>query len=211
MTIWAFFKKYRKKVPFTFEEKFTASAILIYIPAYFLTYISGLSHPHYFMLLIVPATFILGRYVTASLIGKAALLLLLAFGMYRNAQGIKFNRQLYQSREEVAAYLKEHTSPGETIHLFGLRDQYVYVMADRLCNTRFIIPIFENHGYREVDRQEIMQDFKEHPPKYIVTTNVQLKPRYLENFYFKTVLQTLKSYHVVAYKGQYIIYERTRL
>jgi hypothetical protein len=210
VTLWKFLKKYRKNIPFTFEERFTVSAIFIYIPSYFLTYISGLSHPHYFMLLIVPATFILARYVATSLTGKAALLVLLAFGTYRNLQSIKFNPQLYKSREEVAAWLKAHTISGETIHMTGLRDQYVYVMTDRLSNTRFIIPIFENHGYRESDKQEITRDFRERPPRYIVMPRHNLKPGLRENFYFKTLLQTLKDYHEIDYKGQYIIYENNQ-
>ncbi len=200
------YRSFKKRV--SFQDKFMLCAILVYIPSYIFTYISGKSHPHYYMLLIVPATFIFGRYVTDSIIAKIALVLLLVYGVYKNVNALKFNNDLLKSRTEIAEYIKQHTTPDDPVHFVGLGNQYMYIMADRLSNTKFIIPIFENHGYTEADKEVINRDFTENLPKYIVTNKTENKP--MEgNFYFEKIREALLSYHSVMQNDRYIIYQRT--
>lgn len=203
-TLWKFYKRYQQKIALSFEDRFLLCAILIYIPAYFFTYISGKSHPHYYMLLIVPATFVLGRYVTDSAVAKVALGLLLVYGVYQNFGALDFNRQQSKSKTAIAAYLKQNTSADERIHIVGMGNQYIYVMAGRLSHTKFIIPIVENHGYRDIDKQMLDRDFAERLPKYMVT-NKNYKP-IPGNYYFEKIEQALKNYTPVFRDDRYIVY-----
>jgi hypothetical protein len=205
ITLW---KKYRQYIALSFEDRVMISAILIYTGAYFFTYLSGKSHPHYFMLLIVPATFILGRYVRMSLVAELALLILLTYGIYTNMQALSFNRQQYELSKAVTDFLKKKTSPEERIHVVGMGNQYMYVMADRLSSSRFIVPYLEDHGYEEFDKELLTRDFTKLLPKYIVTNKNERKLSGSTNFYFQVVQQALQNYQPAFQNDRFIVYQR---
>ncbi|HMH35074.1 MAG TPA: hypothetical protein VK543_18690, partial [Puia sp.] len=73
VTAWNYWKRYRGGDRFAMKDHFLIGSIAIYAGAYYFVYISGKTYPHYFMLLLVPASFILGYYVMKSLAARLAL------------------------------------------------------------------------------------------------------------------------------------------
>lgn len=200
ISVYQFFKRYRQEISFSFQERFMLCALLVYIPAYLLAYVSGKSHPHYFLLLIVPASFLLAIYLP----GKIVVMLLLAYGVYTNLGAISYNRLVYKSAREVAGFLKKNTSPEERVHIAGAGSQYIYVMAGRLSHTRFIVPLFEDDGYRRKDKVQLDRDFADNLPKLIAVRQGALQAG--ENYYWVKMRAALQKYTSAWENDRFTIY-----
>jgi|GEM_PF-6336727 len=79
----------------------------------------------YFMLLIVPATFILAYYVKETIAGKIALLALLIIGFNLNISLIQHYNKIFENRKAIADFLRNKTPANEFIHLAGFGNQYI--------------------------------------------------------------------------------------
>jgi len=71
--LWKYWKHYRISQSFSLKEKILFGSSLAYLGTYIFVYISGRTDAPYFMLLIVPATFVAGHYVIETGVGKIAL------------------------------------------------------------------------------------------------------------------------------------------
>jgi hypothetical protein len=189
-------------------DKMLLVSTLIYLLSYFFVYITGKTYPHYFILLIVPATLIMGHYVAETMLGKIALLILLIVGFSVNISRIDSYKTISENRRTVADFLKQNSPPNEFIHLVGFGNQYIYVMADRLSNTKFVMPLFENNGYTKSYQNILRIDFSNHPPLFIILNKNNYKKLDPGNFYTQIVMQTIARDHQVFENELFVVYKR---
>lgn len=208
LTLWKYGKMKRDGYVFELKDWLLVNLIIIYIASYYFVYMSGKSYPHYFMLLIVPATFIMGHYAAETKIGKITLGILLIVGFISNISAIPQYKKIYENRKTVVYFLKNNTPADEFIHIAGFGNQYIYVMADRLSHTKFILPLFENNGYTTRYKSILVNDFEKHPPLFIILNKNNYKQLDPNNFYTEIVMKTLQRYRLVYENELYIVYKR---
>ena len=199
-----YFRDYRKKANFNLHDKLLSGSVFVYLLSYPAVYISGKTHPHYFMLLIVPATLIFGYCVIHSISGKIALLFLIAAGITQNLSTIQYENKRTESFKEVAVFLKNNTGKHESIYVQS-GSLYLYTMAERLSNTKFIIPLPENNGYTNEYKKIILDDFERRPPLFIVFSKNKVRRPDSINFYMQVVNQARKKYVPVFENDYYIV------
>ena len=79
----------------------------------------------------------------------------------------------FDASREVAAYLAEHSLPGECTIIVGSEPQ-IYYYANRKACTRmvFTYPIVGNYAYANRLEQELLEDVKKHRPRYIAVIKI---------------------------------------
>jgi hypothetical protein len=210
-SLWQFLIRKRKAISLTIHDQAVLLSILIYFISYPIVYISGKTYPHYFMMLIIPATIVLSHYVNESSWGKITLGLLLVFGLITNIQLIHLDRQMVESRSEIANYVSARTNSEQPILVAGFGFQSIYVSANRLSTTRFVMPLFENDGYSEEYKRILLKDFSENPPVFIIVSKLSYRPLDPENFYTKVLMKILSTYIPVFENESFRIYKRGEL
>ena len=208
ITAWNYWKRYRRGESFAMKDHFLLASIGIYAFAYYFVYISGKTYPHYFMLLLVPAIFIMGYYVRRTIAGRLALCCLFVIAIYANLSMLNFDREVELGRKEVARYIHSHSTPEDRINIDRFGNQYLYVMADRLCNSKFIVPLLENNGYTDLYKKIIKEDFADHPPHFVVVNNMHYRPPDPANFYTQILSKTMQDYVVVFENSVFKVYGR---
>ena len=88
------------------------------------------------------------------------------FGGYANNRG-------YSARgnEELAAYVREHTSPDDRIFLFGINGAEVYFAADRLTAQRFLrVNFFVETDFPDPEFRldAVVRDLASRRPRYLI-------------------------------------------
>ncbi len=111
----------------------------------------------------------------------------------------------YANSYRVGRWLKEHTSPEDTITVRGFQPE-IYAIAERRHAGRFFWTTFLTNPARAYRREEWLaedrRDLESHPPKYVVTlTDIHQGPDSSE--WFLTV-----GYHTVLVMGQFTIVAR---
>jgi hypothetical protein len=197
---------YRKGHIFTTTDAMLSGVAFVYLFSYPFVYISGKSYPHYFMLLIVPATLILGYYATKTIVVKLALLAMLIVGLNQNISAIGFYKKRYQNTKQIVAFLKENSRENEFIHVVGFGNQYIYSMANRLSNTKFLLPLFEKNGYSESYKKIITEDF-EHPPMFLIINKISYRDPEPDDFYMQIIYRALKKYALAFENEQYKVFK----
>lgn len=198
---------YKKGYSFTIHDKVLSAISFVYLFSYPFVYISGKSYPHYFMLLIVFASLILGYYAGKTIVVKLALLAILIVGLTKNISGIMYYEKQYHNTKALAGFLKENSRENEFIHIVGLGNQYIYVMADRLSNTKFLLPLFESTGYSESYKKIITKDFFEHSPTFLIFNKISHWHPGPDDFYMQTINRALKKYTPVFGNEQYEVFK----
>jgi len=74
----------------------------------------------------------------------------------------------YKASFTAAQYIKSHTSPGDTVFIWGF-EPIVYYLSERRCPSRFIynVPFFGTFDSSK-NRKELMDTLEATPPKYFV-------------------------------------------
>jgi hypothetical protein len=199
-----YFQAYRKKTNFSLHDKLLSCSVFVYLLSYPFVYISGKTHPHYFMLLIMPATLIFGYFVIHSIAGKIALLFLLAVGINQNIFTIQYENKRAKSFKEVAVFLKDHSGKDESIYVQS-GSLYLYTMAERMGHTKFIIPLPESNGYTNEYKKIILSDFETKPPLFMVFSKNGRRNPDSANFYMQVVNEARKKYVPVFENDYYIV------
>jgi hypothetical protein len=207
VTLWQYWKKYRSGTALNFSDHFLIGCIVSYLVCYPFVYISARTDAHYFMLLIVPATFIMGYYVNETRMGKLAIILLGIVGISMNVKRVSYYRKVYDTMTEAADYMKIHSNKNDYVLVAGFGHQYLHIAADRLSPTRFVMPLAEENGYTESYKQVIAKDLKTKSPLFIVRLKNNYKALNSKDFYNETIIEKLKSYHPVFQNNLYEIFQ----
>jgi 4-amino-4-deoxy-L-arabinose transferase-like glycosyltransferase len=88
------------------------------------------------------------------------------FGGYDNARGYSA-----RANEELAAYVRAHTTPDERIFLFGINGAGVYFHADRLTAHRFLrVNFFVPDGFPDpaFRLEAVTRDLAARQPRYLI-------------------------------------------
>jgi hypothetical protein len=107
--------------------------------------------------------------------------------------------------------IRSTTAPGDAIVLAGFGNQYVYVMADRVCATRFVMPLLENGGYSADYRRELTADFDAHPPAYLLFNRNNYRGLDTASFYTQFVQAQLPRYGLVMENDLFEVWRRSAL
>jgi len=104
----------------------------------------------------------------------------------------------FPADNQVARYIKEHTDEGDLIYIIGGTESVIHFLTGRGSPSRFIyswflfstdrshVPIADKY------RRELLADFRNAPPKYIVT----VKP--LETYReFSAIYQFIRSHYIL--------------
>lgn len=85
-----------------------------------------------------------------------------------------FDENPFPESLQVAAYLKEHTSPGDRIAVLGSEPQ-IYFYSDRLSATGhiYMYGLMENQPLAERMQREMIGEIEAARPKYVVAVNVE--------------------------------------
>lgn len=166
--LWQYASMRRAGASFTMADKLLAGCLIVYLATYGFVYTSGKTYAHYFLLLIVPATFLFGKMVSNHWTGKLALTGLLVYAVWWNLFAVSMHQPVHQYKKPLADYLAQHSSPEDRVYIEGAGNQYVYVLAGRRCHTRFVVPLSEPHGYTEERKNQLLFDFAKHTPQFIV-------------------------------------------
>lgn len=179
-------------------------------------------YPHYYIQLVLPLSIFAAAYYAALFGGKAPPLsgLIRPWVVYISLAltviGFSISHWLELSTRrktsEVGQHLREHLAPGERIFVWGTRSVKVYLDARARPATRYIItfpltgrvfgrPIHGAGLHRWIVPgawNNLEQDFKKHPPKYVVDFRTDDDPRYpLTDFPILTNLLA-EQYQLVA-------------
>jgi hypothetical protein len=75
----------------------------------------------------------------------------------------------YWADDQVAAYLRGHTSPGDRVFVWGF-EPLIYFLADRRPASRFLMdhPLEARFKKREAWRAELLSDLRRRPPLYFI-------------------------------------------
>ncbi len=207
-TLWKYWKRTKQEFYFGLKEVLLLNSCIIYLAAYWFVYISGKTYPHYFMLLIVPATFILGHYVRVTLAGKIALLALLVPAVMVNIDPVFRESELSANTKQIADHIRDRSSADDRILVAGFGNQYIHVLSGRMSSTKFLMPLFENEGYSAAYKKTISNDLADRPPLFIVKNKNNYKQTDLSNFYTGLIETCLKRYQKVLENDQFILYKR---
>ena len=203
--LWQYGRKRKGGESFTMADKLLVGCLIVYITSYGLVYISGKTYAHYFMLLIVPATFLFGKIVSSHWVGKLALAGLFVYAVKWNLFAVNMQQGVHQHKKSLADYLAQHSTPADRIYIEGAGNQYIYVLAKRRCNTRFVVPLGEREGYTQHKKSILRFDFAKHTPLFIV---LQKRGKInADNFQVQLVRQMLQRYSRVWENGAYEVYE----
>ena len=88
------------------------------------------------------------------------------FGGYDNSRGYSA-----RANEELARYIREHSSPDDRVFLFGINGSGVYFHADRLTAHRFLwVNFFVPDGFPNPDfrLEAVTRDLAARQPRYII-------------------------------------------
>jgi hypothetical protein len=88
------------------------------------------------------------------------------FGGYANSRGYSG-----RSNAELAAYVREHTSPDDRVYLFGINGAEVYFAADRLTAHRFLrVNFFVDTEFPDPQFRldAVVRDLAARRPRYII-------------------------------------------
>lgn len=187
-------------------SKLLAACAAIYLLAYPLVYLSGKTYAHYFILLLIPVTVVLGDLVERYIAGRLALLGMLAWAIFGAVGAIPGNRAVYRDMRVVAQQIRATTAPTQTIDLAGFGNQYVYVLSDRLCNTRFLLPLLENTGYSATYRYILDTDFTRHPPAVILLNKNNYRGLDPGNYYTQLINARLPGYQWLMENESFMVF-----
>jgi hypothetical protein len=107
----------------------------------------------------------------------------------------------------IAAYLKAHTEPGETIVVLGSEPQ-IYFYANRRSATGYIYTyaLMESHANALAMQKEMVQEIEKASPRYIVLVNMKfswvVRPT-SEKYLFDWIDQQFNKYDVVGFIDVY--------
>jgi hypothetical protein len=208
ITLWKYLTRWTERSQWITGDYLILSAMLIYSASYYFVYISGKSYPHYFMLLLVPAVFIMGHLAAQRTIGMISLLLLCVWAWLLNIPLFSSAKKMEENRERVASYIRDHSKTGQPIHVAGFGNQYLYVMAERTSNSKFLLPLFEPDGYTNEYKHIIVQDFRDHPPQFFVLNKNSYRSLDSSDFYTKVVMQTMQGYRPVFESTLFVVLQR---
>lgn len=184
------------------------SILLVYLLSYILVYFNGKSYPHYFMLLIVPATFITGYYGSKWMIGWILIFALILIGAWQNIQVMNINQYRKKNLNEGATYIRVNTKESDRIHVAGFGNQYIHVLCDRLSNTKFVMPMLDSTTYTFQYREAIRSDFQRMPPVMIVLNRKGYKTIGNTGFYAELITDQLSQYNLVMQNEQFDLYRK---
>lgn len=183
-----------------------AAAAAIYLLAFPLVYLSGKTYAHYFILLLIPATVVLGDLAERFRAARLTLTALLAWGIIVCCGAIPGNRKVYRDMRAVAQRVRSTTSPEQPIDLAGFGNQYVYVLSDRLCNTRFLLPLLEGTGYSPTYRYILDTDFARHPPAVILLNKNNYRGLDPGNYYTQLITARLPDYQLLTENESFMVF-----
>ncbi len=92
------------------------------------------------------------------------------FGGYANARGYSA-----RANQELADYIGQHTTPDETVFLFGINGAGVYFLADRITAHRFLrVNFFYPDGFPDphFTLDAVTSDLARARPRYLVFENL---------------------------------------
>jgi hypothetical protein len=201
-----YLRQYRRKEPFSKSELLLACLSATYLLSYYFVYVSGKSYAHYFMLLIVPATMLLGYAIQKTLAGKLMILFLFGLAIWLNSRDMTNSSKRFNETKEAAAYIRTHTGKHALIHLRGNANHYLYVLADRFSNSSFIMPLTENNGYTDAYKSKIGLDWTVKPPVLLILNKMSNRPPDTANYYYRVFAQEQKDYRPVFSNELFEIY-----
>jgi hypothetical protein len=207
ITLWNYRKNFQGYRTFSLNEKTFIIAILTYIGSYAFVYISGRTDAHYFMLLIVPATIVAGRYVTDKKIAKMVMAALFIYVLAYNINSIRYYKKVYLEMESAADYMRTNSAKNDFILVAGFGNQYLHIMSDRLSPTRFVMPLQENNGYTIEYKKILSSDLSIHPPLFIVLNKNNYRSLNANDFYTQLIREKLKTYCLAFENNKYSIYK----
>jgi len=97
-------------------------------------------------------------------------------GGYRERFGrYGFGDFSYWADDEVAAYVRERTAPGDRIFVWGF-EPLIYFLADRRPASRFLMdhPLHAPFASRQAWRRELLEDLRRDPPVYFIVASRDL-------------------------------------
>jgi hypothetical protein len=160
------------------------------------------------MLLIVPAAMLLG-YIAQQFCGKIIVAGLLVWCFFINSKALKFQQpENLIDQQSLVNYIKSNTPPDEYIHIAGFGNQYIYAVTKRMSNTKFILPLFENNGYRPMYQTILENDFKTRPPLFLIFNKISYRQLNPQNFYTTVINRALNNYYLVFENRLYTVYKR---
>jgi len=170
------------------------------------------AYPHYYLQMVLPVSFLAGLFVcridiperrmTLILLGLLCACLLFAYTPSR--LGLALKRRAFFARDDlhaVASYIKENTSPRETIFVLG-KSPLVYFYSGRRAPTRiFLSHQYEGRFYGPIKfRYSPMQALEVNRPKYFVYLWDPEIPAILQQF-------MLENYFFVGAIGKYEVHK----
>ncbi|TDX00433.1 ArnT family glycosyltransferase [Dinghuibacter silviterrae] len=187
-------------------DRMQTACAAIYLAAYPLVYLSGKTYAHYFLFLLLPTTLILGDLVIKYRLARMAMLAALAWAVNANIGAIPQNRAVSKDMNGIAERIKSTTSDTTPIVLAGFGNQYLYILSDRLCSTRFLVPLQENAGYSKEYRNTLDTEMQGHPPACIVLIKNNYRGLDPGNYYTKLITERLNDYRLDTENGSFALF-----
>lgn len=121
----------------------------------------------------------------------------------------------FPSDYQISSYIKENTNPDELIYVLGGIEGVIYFLSERKSPSRFVfswIIFYFAHGKvkeAEIYRQELLNDLKTKPPKYLITVKSLESFKEFNNIYTYlnknyTLDKTFPDERFVYIKNNYI-------
>jgi 4-amino-4-deoxy-L-arabinose transferase-like glycosyltransferase len=132
------------------------------------------------------------------------------FGGYANDRGYSG-----RSNAELAAYVREHTSPDDRVYLFGINGAEVYFAADRLTAHRFLrVNFFVDTEFPDPQFRldAVVRDLAARRPRYIIFERLHSTSAMARAadalIYDPLVAELLSTYQLEAQVEDFALYRR---
>lgn len=178
-----------------------------FIASFVSAYATGKNFYHYFLLCIVPATYIIGDMAARYNLAKVIVFVLIIIGLKNAALQVNEYRQSAALKMSLIEFVKANTLPSQRIFYAGKSHAYLYALSGRMSYTKFITPFAETWDKDSEFGKQVAADVSQSLPDLLIIPQNNLSA---SASYYEDLMAQLPRYTLIARAGDDNIYKLGR-